>query len=904
MSTDLQASTAQQSEAAANGGAQPFPLRRLRLAAILLLGLSASAVSWTIWQLRTDAVRAATSESGNIAAVLAAQMSRSLAAIDAVLLEVKRTAKDKEIELPSGFDRAFDNREFQEALMGYRARLPQVFNIAMADRDGKVVVTTAAWPTPDLSAADRDYFTDARSRSDGHLSTSIPSVSKVDGRSIIVFARRLESANGEFAGIIFAVVSTKYFENIYSGIQSVDSLLFTLLTPDGTILFRHPDDHASAGKQLSNKSEWLEALSKGDAGFRVLATADGNVRYVSIRKVPEYPLIVDISITEDTSLAVWRQRATAIGIGSAVFLLFSIYLLWTIDRQVRRLSKSEASLAQKSLQFDAVLDNISQGVTMFDRQQRLIVSNAQFAQIYGIAPECTKPGVPFKSILEARAALDCLPADASDFVAERLGQVARYYSSNAIDKLHDGRTVSITRQPMDDGGWVSTHQDITAQKSVEAELERMARYDALTGLANRTLFMEKADAALARMRRHGETFSILMLDLDRFKDVNDTRGHPAGDALLKEVARRLQKATREVDCVGRLGGDEFAVLQASEKDQKVSVIALAERIRATITKPYDIDGRKLTLETSIGIALAPQNGDDAGVLIKSADLALYRAKTEGRNRYCFFEAGMEAQARAHQELESEMRNALARNEFELHYQTIIDLGQHQCCAAEALVRWNHPQRGFILPGQFIARAEESGLIVPLGEWVLRQACADAARWRPYLKVAVNLSPAQFKQNDLVGVIKAALDDAGLPPQRLELEITESVLLENNRDNLAVLHEIKKLGVAIVLDDFGTGYASLTYVRMFPFDRIKIDRSFIQNMTQDAASAAIVSAVAGLGRNLDIVTTAEGVETREQLELVRAAGCQYVQGYLFSRPVPLSELGGVLQGRPDKSTAVA
>jgi diguanylate cyclase (GGDEF)-like protein len=406
------------------------------------------------------------------------------------------------------------------------------------------------------------------------------------------------------------------------------------------------------------------------------------------------------------------------------------------------------------------------------------------------------------------------------------------------------------------------------------------------------------------MRRHGEAFSILMLDLDRFKDVNDTRGHPAGDALLKEVARRLQKATREVDCVGRLGGDEFAVLQASEKDQKVSVIALAERIRAAITKPYDLDGRKLTLETSIGIALAPQNGDDAGMLIKSADLALYRAKTEGRNRYCFFEAAMEAQARAHQELESEMRNALSRNEFELHYQTIIDLGLHQCCAAEALVRWNHPQRGFILPGQFIARAEESGLIVPLGEWVLRQACADAARWRSDLKVAVNLSPAQFKQNDLVGVIKAALDDAGLPPQRLELEITESVLLENNRDNLAVLHEIKKLGVAIVLDDFGTGYASLTYVRMFPFDRIKIDRSFIQNMTQDAASAAIVSAVASLGRNLDIVTTAEGVETREQLELVRAAGCQSVQGYLFSRPVPLSELGGVLQGRPNKSTAVA
>ena len=904
MSNELHASAAPLSEAAAGGMVQTFPLRRLRWAAILLLGISASAVGWTIWQLRTDAVRSAISDSGNIAAVLAAQMSRSLTAIDAVLLEVKRSAKDEDIETPFGFDLAFNRREFQETLKAYRARLPQVFNLAMADKNGKVVVTTSAWPTPDLSAADRDYFRDARSRSDGQLSTSIPSVSKVDGRSIIVFARPLESANGAFAGIIFAAVSTKYFEAIYSGIQSVHSLLFTLLTPDGTILFRHPDDLNSAGKQLSNKSEWLDAVSKGEAGFRILATADGNVRYVSIRKVPEYPLIVDISITEDTSLAIWRQRATAIGIGSAVFLLFSFYLLWAINRQVRRLGNSEASLAQKSQQLDAAINNMYQGLSMYDRHQRLLVCNAHFAKIYGLGPEQTKPGTPLQTIIETRAAAGTLPADAPNFAEDRLKQASLPVASDTTNKLPDGRTISITRQAMSNGGWVAIHQDITAQKNIEMQLERMARYDALTGLANRTLFMEKANAALARTRRLGETFSILMLDLDRFKAVNDTLGHPAGDALLKEVARRLQKATREVDCVGRLGGDEFAVLQASEKDQKNSVIALAERIRATITEPYDIDGRKFTLETSIGIALAPGSGDDADALIKSADLALYGAKTEGRNRYCFFEAAMEAQARERQDLENDMCNAITRNEFVLHYQTIIDLGLHQCSAAEALVRWNHPQRGLILPGQFIALAEESGLIVPLGEWVLRRACADAARWPPYLKVAVNLSPAQFKQSDLVGVIKAALHDAGLPPQRLELEITETVLLENNRDNLAVLHEIKKLGVAIVLDDFGTGYASLTYVRMFPFDRIKIDRSFIQNMTRDAASAAIVSAVAGLGRNLDIVTTAEGVETREQLELARAAGCQSAQGFLFSRPVPVSELGGVLQGRPDKSSAVA
>jgi diguanylate cyclase (GGDEF)-like protein len=766
----VRANAAPASGPAAVSVTQTIPLRRLRQAAILLLGLSATAVGWTIWQLRTDAVRAAIADSGNIATVLAGQLGRSVQAIDAVLLDIKRSTQDQGIDTPFDFHAAFNRREFQESLIKYRARLPQVFNIAVADNDGQIVVSTAGWPAPNFNVADRDYFRDASNRSDGQLSTSIPTNSKIDGQQIVVFARRLESWNGNFAGIVFASVSTKYFEAIYGAIQSVDSLLFTLLNPDGIILFRHPDDRNSAGKQLSNKAEWLDSLSKGDAGFRILGQSDGNVRFVSIRKVPEYPLIVDISVTESTALATWRGRAAAIASGSLVFLFFSIYLLRAITRQVRCLSDSEASLAQKSQQ-----------------------------------------------------------------------------------------------------------------------LERMARYDALTGLANRTLFMEKTSAVLAQMRRSGEQFSVLMLDLDRFKTVNDSLGHPAGDSLLEEVARRLRKTTREVDCVARLGGDEFAVLQVPEKDQKDGVVALAKRILGAITQPYDLDGRKVILETSIGIALAPQDGSDADALIKNADLALYRAKSEGRNRYCFFEAAMQAQARERQELEDDMRKAISRDEFELHYQTIVDLDRQEYCAAEALVRWRHPKRGLLHPDKFIPLAERSGLIVPLGEWMLLQACADAVKWPPHIKVAVKLSPAQFKQSDLVGVLRSTLDAADLPPHRLELEITETVLLEKDAGNLAALHDIKKLGVSIVLDDFGIGYSALTYLQIFPFDRIKIDQSFIRNMTHAAAGAAIVCAIAGLGRNLDIATAAQGVETVEQLVFVRTAGCQSAQGYLFSRPVPASEL---------------
>ncbi len=880
-------SAASGSVAAAGAFTRTIPLRALWWAAILLLGLSATAVVWTIWQLRTDAIRAAVAESGNIASVLADQLSRSLQGVDAALLDIQQSLDD--IDTPSGLHAAVIHHEFQRLLVRRLVGLPQVFNIAVADKEGQIVVSTARWPAPNVNVADRDYFREAESRVDNQLVPSVPTNNRIDGRRTIVFARRLQDSNGDFAGIIFASVNTEYFEDIYGAIRSIQSVIFTLLNQDGIILFRHPEDHDSAGEMLSNKSTWLAALAKGAEGFRVLGRADGNIRYVSIRRVPGYPLIVDISVTEGASLATWRQRASAMGLGSLVFLLFSIYLLTAITRQIRLLSDSETSLAQKSQQLDAALNNMSQGLTMIDRQRRLVVSNTQFADIYGLTPEQTKPGTPLRNIVDAGIAVGTVPEDLRDSIDGVSEQLAQRGSSNAITKLRDGRIVSVTRQPMNDGGWVAIHQDITEQKRIETELEHMARYDALTGLANRTLFMEKANAAQARMRRLGEKFSILMLDLDRFKTVNDLLGHPAGDALLKEVARRLEMTTRDIDCVARLGGDEFAVLHVPEKDQKEGVIALSNRILKSMTEPFDIDGHKITIETSIGVALAPQDGKDADTLIKNADLALYKAKSEGRNRYCFFETSMDAIARERRELEDDMREAISRDEFELHYQTIVDLGKLECFAAEALVRWRHPSRGLILPDQFIPVAEESGLIAPLGEWILRQACADAVKWPAHLKVAVNLSPTQFKHGDLVSIVRSTLAETGLPPRRLELEITETVLLEKNEENLAILHEIRKLGASIVLDDFGIGYSSMTYLQMFPFDRIKIDQSFIRNATRDSTGAAIVCAIAGLGRSLDIPTTAEGVETLEQLVFLRAAGCQSAQGFLFNRPVPAPQI---------------
>ena len=865
-----------------------IPLRQLWWAALVLLGVSASAVGWTIWELRSDAIRAAIAESGNIAAVLASQLSRSINGIDAVLLETKRATRDLDIDTPESFRASFNRRTMRETLLDKLSRLPQAFNIAIADKNGQLTVSTAGWPTPSINIADRDYFKDARDRTDGGISTSLPISNRIDGKQTIVFARRLESVTGEFAGIIYCSVNTEYFENIYGSIQSVHSHQFRLSKSDGTILASHPDSPGPNGN--STKPEWHAAVADGGGGYySTPGQSDGDTNFVSVRTVPEYPFVVDIMVTDRAALDGWHQRAATMGIGSVALLMCSIYLLFSVTRQVRQLSNSEISLTQKSQQLDAALNNMSQALTMFDGQQRLIISNRQYNELYGLTPEQTSPGTTLRAILEARVATGQFPDDAATFIAKTLEQCRSNQPCCALYTMPDGRIVSVTHQPMRDGGWVAVHQDITAQKRAEAELAHMARYDSLTGLANRTLFRERASTAIDALQTHGSPFAILMLDLDRFKTVNDSLGHAVGDSLLKVVAQRLRSAIPHVEIIARLGGDEFAILVSLPDGRKETATSMADRILSVVTEPYDLDQRRFAIETSVGITFAPQDGTNPDALLKNADLALYKAKSLGGNRYCLFEPAMEAKARERRELEDDMRKAIARNEFELHYQTIVNAGELDVCGAEALVRWRHPERGLIPPDQFITLAEESGLIIPLGEWILRKACADAARWPSHLKLAVNMSPAQFKQHDLPGIVKSTLDQCGLAASRLELEITETVLLDNNEEHLAVLHEIKNLGVSIVLDDFGIGYSSMRYLQMFPFDKIKIDKSFIQSMTSHPDSAAIVCAIAGLGRSLDIDTAAEGVETTEQLAFLRSAGCQLAQGYLFSRPVPLGEL---------------
>jgi diguanylate cyclase (GGDEF)-like protein/PAS domain S-box-containing protein len=549
--------------------------------------------------------------------------------------------------------------------------------------------------------------------------------------------------------------------------------------------------------------------------------------------------------------------------------------------------------------FDTILNNMAQGVLMFDQNARLIFCNERYAEMYSLTPDAVRPGTALRELLQHRIAAGNFTGDPDQYVTTLLEQIAKGSTTSDVIKLADGRVITLVNKPIAGVGWLATHEDITERKQAEEQIAHMARHDALTDLPNRVLLRERLEHELKRVKR-GECLAVLCLDLDHFKGVNDTLGHPIGDELLKVVAERLRRCTREPDTIARLGGDEFAIIMTAMQ-QPSDASALCRRIRDSITKPFNLDGHQIIADISIGISISPYDATEADQLLKNADMALYGAKADGRGTFRFFEPEMDSRMKARRDLEMNLRNALANNEFELYYQPLVNLQNNEITAFEALLRWHHPTRGIISPADFIPIAEETGLIVPVGEWVLRRACEETANWPNEMKVAVNLSPSQLKSRNLVAVVMSALAHSGMAASRLQLEITETVLMQNTFSTLATLHELRKLGVQIAMDDFGTGYSSLSYLRSFPFDKIKIDRSFIQDMANGAEPFAIVRAVTGLANNLSIISTAEGVETRQQLEALQTIGCTEMQGYYFSRARPAAEIVEMFLSGNDSGT---
>jgi diguanylate cyclase (GGDEF)-like protein len=534
-----------------------------------------------------------------------------------------------------------------------------------------------------------------------------------------------------------------------------------------------------------------------------------------------------------------------------------------------------------------VLNNMSQGVLMFDSETRLIFCNQRYIELYGLSPEIVKPGCSLRNLLRHRIETGSFSGDADEYVARLADGIAEGKTFNNIVNLPDGRAFSVVNKPVAGGGWLATHEDVTERQRSEERIAHMARHDALTDLPNRVLLLEQLNHEIKRVKR-GECMAVLCLDLDQFKSVNDALGHHIGDELLKLVGERLRGCTRELDVVARMGGDEFAIIM-TQMDQAADAATLSKRIRDSVIKPYQVEGHQIVTDISIGISVAPMDAVESDELLRNADMALYDAKADGRGTFRFFEPEMNTRMKVRRELEMDLRKALASEQFELHYQPLVVLETNEVNGFEALLRWKHPARGLISPADFIPIAEETGLIVPLGEWVLNAACTEAVDWPEHIKVAVNLSPAQLNCRNLVSMVKSALNESGMRPQKLQLEITETVLLQNTFTTLATLHELRKMGVQIALDDFGTGYSSLSYLRSFPFDKIKIDRSFIQDLSNGAEPLAIVNAVAGLAKCLNMTSTAEGVETQQQLDVLQAIGCTEMQGYLFSHARPANEI---------------
>ncbi|MDP3897422.1 MAG: EAL domain-containing protein [Mesorhizobium sp.] len=563
-------------------------------------------------------------------------------------------------------------------------------------------------------------------------------------------------------------------------------------------------------------------------------------------------------------------------LGFGIFFVLRILPLRVIDQTL-------GALETQTLRFETSLDNMSHGLCMFDADRRLVVSNRRYCEMFGLNPAQIAPGMTESQLM--KLAMD-EPGRVNSAEA-----VSRTVEEAGVLHRANGNLIAVLRRPMANGGEVVTYEDITERRLTEAKMVHMARHDPLTNLPNRRLFHEELEHALSHAEA-GEKIAVLFLDIDHFKSVNDSLGHPVGDELLRAVTQRLLGAVRAADTIARLGGDEFAIVQAHAAQPSNSTI-LAARLIEIMAVPFLIAGNEVVIGTSIGIALSPDDGTEPQQLLRNADMALYRAKEDGRGIHRFYESQMDARAKQRRALEIELRHALQMNEFTLFYQPTVDTGSELVTGFEALLRWRHPTRGLIQPDDFIPMAEETGLIVPISEWIFGKACREAVKWPDNITVAVNLSPVQLKSPNLVLAVKAALAASGLAPERLELEITESVLLQDNERTMSVLHQFRALGIRIAMDDFGTGYSSISYLRKFPFDRIKIDRSFVNEMADRKDSMAIIRAVSAIGISLNMATTAEGVETRDQFERVKSEGCTQVQGFLFGKPRPAAEIPALL-----------
>ena len=859
------------------------PLTWLITGGLVLMMAIAIGTGLAVERFRQDAIESGREGLESAVLLLARHFDRQFEDFSVLQKSIVLELESHGFDSPDVFRSEMGTLAMHEVLRTKASGLADVAGANVFDANGVLINSSQRWPVADVRISDRAFFNKLKNNPE-----LLEEVEVVAGRfsaaKAIVFARRISGPHGEFLGVVSRAIAPDVLEAFFASAGLGSQASVAMHHRDGQLLARFPHAETLIGENFrKGPPEQQAVFERQFVATRLTSPIDGRDRLIASRMLTSEPLIVVATKTVDSTLATWRSQTKffiVVAASSVLLIVITLYLIFRL--MTRRLSIEKQRL-------DTAVNNMTQGLLLFDAARRLIVCNRRYIEMYGLSPDVVKPGCSFRDVIRHRQETGSLTGDLDAYCDEILDGIGR--SKNSIVETSDGRLIEISNEPVASGGWLATHEDVTERIRAEEQIAHLAHYDALTDLPNRVLMRGHLEQRVAELAQ-GKPFAILYVDIDEFKGVNDSFGHEIGDELLRHVAARLRGCVGPQDLVARLGGDEFAIVKAETRDRG-QLTTLAEQILQSLRNPAQCKGQEIPIEASIGIVVAPDDGRNVEELLKNADLAMYAAKSDGRRTYRFYVPELDARQKTRRQMEIDLRQALAREQLEIHYQPLVDLATDTVAGCEALLRWYHPERGMISPADFIPVAEDTGLINEIGDWVLKRACAEAAGWPGHIRLAVNVSPVQFRTKTLALRVATALRDSGLAPDRLELEITEAVLIRDDDEALVILHQLRALGVRIALDDFGTGYSSLSYLRRFPFDKIKIDRSFVSDIGDAEGSSMIVQAVVNMASACRMSTTAEGVETEMQREILRGLGCSEMQGYLFSPAVPASKLQQLL-----------
>ena len=866
------------------------------IAAFVVAGVSAAA----LLKLRDNALADAWNGVTSLSAMLAEQVQLSARAIDFAINETEAAVA---ADTPAAFASIAGAPRTTGILAVIADRRDAIDHIEIFDAQGRRLACSRGMADHIHAAQDAEVVRMAAGR-DVRARIGVLRVSEATGELVVDVSKPVVGAGGEILGAVRVHVKPTALVSTYSPISAMAGRSYALFTRDGRVLARYPNGVSlAAGQVLPRTSPFYATLAAGGGAYETISAFDARARLISLRPVPFSDLVVTVSTLKSRALAHWREQAVALALATAVAFVVAGFLMRALRDQLRKLAVNEATLRAQSQalelsnqRFAVALESMSQGLVVFDKDARVVVSNTRYASLYRLEPGSIAPGMSAREVLELRGAHGVF-AGASPAAYKR-DALSRRFTDRRVDVLNDGRSILINHAVCADGGLVVTHEDITEREQASQRIAHMAMHDDLTSLANRALFLHTIAQLRSEIGRAYTAVAVILLDLDDFKPVNDSHGHAAGDSILRECAARLVAAAPHAHVVARLGGDEFAIAIGLPASGGVDPQALAAHIVASVGEPYVWQRHTLEIDACAGVAIIDDVELSTDDMLRRADLALYAAKAEGAGVCRLFELHMELEALTQRALAADLAKAIAEDGLELAYQPVVDADTLDIRYMEALLRWRHPLLGAIPPLRFVQLAEETRQIADLGRWVLRRACRDATLWPAHVGVAVNVSALQLAGGDFARVVQEALAESGLGAGRLELEITETVVLQDKGDDLATLRALRETGVSIALDDFGTGFASMIYLKRFPFDRLKIDRSFVTDAPRDAGSAAIVAATIQLASAYHIEVTAEGVETYEQFQSLRAAGVKLMQGYLFGRPAALGD------GLPEIATAVS